>query len=68
MKVLVLFHFLILLGSIGYSQNDTIEKVFYHQDGSVSSKGTMINGKPIGYWKTYYTSGILKSEGKVTKT
>jgi len=23
----------------------------------------MLNGKPIGYWKAYYSNGILKSEG-----
>ena len=36
---------------------------FYHANGKVSSEGTMLNGKPDGYWKTYYENGILKSEG-----
>jgi uncharacterized protein len=36
---------------------------FYYPDGTVSSEGTMRNGRPDGYWKTYYPGGILKSEG-----
>lgn len=37
--------------------------VFRYPDGSISSEGTMRNGKPDGYWKTYFENGILKSEG-----
>ena len=29
----------------------------------VSSEGFMQNDKPDGYWKTYYPSAVLKSEG-----
>ena len=36
---------------------------FYYDDGSISSEGTMRNGKPDGYWKNYYSDSILKSEG-----
>ncbi len=36
---------------------------FYHENGKVSSEGTMRDGKPDGYWKTYSLSGVLKSEG-----
>lgn len=63
MKSLIIFLISILILSTGFSQNDTIEKIFYHETGSVSSKGKMLNGKPIGYWKTYYSNGILKTEG-----
>ncbi|RLD61108.1 MAG: hypothetical protein DRI95_14575 [Bacteroidetes bacterium] len=36
---------------------------FYYDDGSISSEGTMRNGKPDGYWKNYYSDSTLKSEG-----
>ena len=29
-------------------------------------KDIMRNGKPDGFWKTYYPSGIMKSEGNRT--
>lgn len=38
-------------------------KVYYYDNGYVSSEGTMHEGKPDGYWKTYYPTGQLKSEG-----
>lgn len=36
---------------------------YRYENGAVSSEGTMLNGKPEGYWKTYYPDGGLKSEG-----
>lgn len=36
---------------------------FKYENGVVSSEGRMLNGKPEGYWKTYYPDGKLKSEG-----
>ena len=30
---------------------------FYHPNGQVSSEGTIKDGKPDGYWKTYYVTG-----------
>ncbi len=42
----------------------------YHQfrypNGNISSEGTIKDGKPDGYWKSYYVTGVLKSEGKRT--
>jgi len=38
-------------------------KKIYYPNGKLLSEGSMMNGKPEGYWKTYYTSGIIKSEG-----
>lgn len=37
---------------------------FFYPDGSVSSEGEMMNGSPVGYWRTYHQSGQLKSEGR----
>ena len=44
-----------------WSQNEF--KVFYYANGQKSSEGYLDQGKPNGYWKNYYDSGILKSEG-----
>ncbi len=37
--------------------------IFRYPNGQIASEGMMHNGKPDGYWKTYYTTGILKSIG-----
>ena len=37
---------------------------FFYPNGQVSSEGLMRDGKPDGYWITYYVSGVIKSEGK----
>jgi antitoxin component YwqK of YwqJK toxin-antitoxin module len=37
---------------------------FKYPNGTVSSEGIIKDGKPEGYWKSYYVTGVLKSEGK----
>lgn len=37
---------------------------FFYPGGYISSEGTMKEGKPDGYWTTYFVTGIKKSEGK----
>lgn len=49
-----------------YAQEGLYE-IFYHENGNPSSEGMMVDGKPNGYWKTYYPDGTLKSEGKRTE-
>ncbi|HIE15901.1 MAG TPA: hypothetical protein EYP69_03140, partial [Bacteroidales bacterium] len=55
------------LSVLAQNVNDTINangfNIFHYPNGVVSSKGTMRNGKPDGYWENYYENGILKSEG-----
>ena len=41
-------------------------QVFKYPNGTVSSEGLIKNGKPEGFWKSYYVTGIKKSEGKRT--
>ncbi|MEN9445380.1 MAG: hypothetical protein RIS47_2271, partial [Bacteroidota bacterium] len=36
---------------------------FYYPDSTLSSEGTLREGKPDGFWKTYYPEGTLKSAG-----
>ena len=38
-------------------------KKFYYPGGSLSSEGLVVNGKPEGYWKSYFENGKIKSEG-----
>lgn len=38
-------------------------KEFRYPNGAKSSEGYLEQGKPNGYWKNYYESGIIKSEG-----
>lgn len=57
---------LLLMCSLVFGQDSTsklVHKKFYYPDGSLSSEGTLKDGKPEGYWKNYYPWGILKSEG-----
>ena len=41
-------------------------QVFKYPNGAVSSEGLFKNGKPEGFWKSYYVTGVKKSEGKRT--
>ena len=36
---------------------------YRYENGSISSEGYLRDGKPDGYWKTFYPNGKLKSEG-----
>ena len=66
MKKVLFFSFFLIISYLSYTQNDSIKeyKRFYFQNTSiVSSEGYLVDGKPDGYWKSYYYNGILKSEG-----
>ena len=57
--------FLIIYNTV-FSQNEINPNgynIFYHENGKISSEGTMRDNKPDGYWKTYYEDGVFKSEG-----
>lgn len=38
-------------------------KAFKFENGQISSEGYFIDGKPDGYWITYYANGLRQSEG-----
>lgn len=63
MKYQLFSFFLVALSFFQASAQETEYVKLKYESGVVSSEGTMLNGKPEGYWKTYYESGILKSEG-----
>ena len=66
-KILYTVIFL-LAGSVVTGQTaNTIQdgyQIFRYPNGTVSSEGLFKNGKPEGFWKSYYVTGIKKSEGK----
>ena len=66
-KELYTFIFL-LAGSVVTGQTaNTVQdgyQIFRYPNGTVSSEGIFKNGKPEGFWKSYYVTGIKKSEGK----
>ncbi len=48
-----------------YSQQDSTYKKtqFKNQLGQVTSEGYLLNGKPEGYWISYFKNGKIKMEG-----
>ncbi|MEI6749978.1 MAG: hypothetical protein WCM93_12530, partial [Bacteroidota bacterium] len=62
---IVLWTSLSVLAQKQVNQNGVTQ--FYHKNGKIASEGTMRDGKPNGYWKTFNADGILKSEGNRKK-
>ncbi len=65
-KIMIL---LIVSISFSFSLKGQVDKEdgpvkIYYPNGQVSSEGIIRDGKPDGYWITYYVTGIKKSEGK----
>src|SRR5262245_9181693 len=56
--------FILLVVSIScFGQGEDGPKKYYFPNGQVSSEGTLVDGKPEGWWRTYYENGTLRSEG-----
>ncbi len=70
MKKIVVFLFFVFICKISSSQEKESLKdgyqVFKYPNGSVSSEGVIRNGKPEGLWKSFYVTGVIKSEGRRT--
>lgn len=70
MKKLFFTLIFFLAFSLTYSQTEQSDengyKVYKYPNGAASSEGMMKNGKPEGFWKSYYVTGIKKAEGKRT--
>jgi uncharacterized protein len=67
-KIIILLLLFTGLLAKGQENNKVIDglQIFKYPNGTVSSQGMMKNGKPEGFWKSYYVTGILKAEGKRT--
>jgi len=68
LKIKVLLLLYICVGMSLFSQDVPSNEFtqFFYPGGQISSEGIMKDGKPEGYWTTYYPTGIKKSEGKRT--
>jgi antitoxin component YwqK of YwqJK toxin-antitoxin module len=70
MKKIIIFILFVVLRTTGYAQDKEALKdgyqIFKYPNGTVSSEGLIKNGKPEGFWKSYYVTGVKKSEGKRT--
>lgn len=70
MKRINLIFVFVFLSSIILSQvKENLQDgyhVFKYPNGSISGEGFFKNGKPEGFLKSYYVTGIKKSEGKYT--
>ncbi len=68
MKKVNLFIVIILIFKICTAQDNTVKQDGYHifkyPNNSVSSEGLIKNGMPDGFWKSYYVTGIKKSDKK----
>jgi antitoxin component YwqK of YwqJK toxin-antitoxin module len=66
-SILIVFTF-IYLGVFAqeYGALNNGYQIFKYPNGTVSGEGLMKNGKPEGFWKSYYVTGIKKSEGRYT--
>jgi len=70
MKKIKILICLTLIFNLVYGQENTALQdgmhVFKYPNGTVSSEGMIKNGKPEGFWKSYYVTGVKKSEGRRT--
>ncbi|MCJ7449972.1 MAG: hypothetical protein MUO72_20050 [Bacteroidales bacterium] len=69
-KILIIIIVSAITGIISPAQiNEVIQDgyhVFKYPNGAISSEGLIKNGRPEGFWKSYYVTGVKKSEGKRT--
>jgi antitoxin component YwqK of YwqJK toxin-antitoxin module len=68
-RIIILLVFVLSFKIISAQENGETKdgyQVFKYPNGTVSSEGSFKNGKPEGFWKSYYVTGIKKSEGKRT--
>jgi len=70
MKRIDILIFVFLICYISSAQENGALKdgyqIFKYPNGAISSEGLIKNGKPEGFWKSFYVTGIKKSEGKRT--
>src|ERR1035437_1583063 len=68
-RIVILMFFVLILKISSAQENGTVKdgyQIFKYPNGAVSSEGLIKNGRPEGFWKSYYVTGIKKSEGRRT--
>ncbi len=59
----ILFFFFLVV-SVSAQPTESLQYTRYtYPDGTLSSEGNLLNGKPEGFWKSYHPNGKLASEG-----
>lgn len=70
MKRILILVFFIFSCTLSFAQvKGTLKdgyQVFKYPNGTISSEGLIKNGKPEGFWKSFYVTGVKKSEGRRT--
>jgi antitoxin component YwqK of YwqJK toxin-antitoxin module len=61
-RYIIVCSFLFSISAFG-QKRDSVHMQFFHENGKVKSEGTLINGRPDGYWRNYHINGNIKSEG-----
>lgn len=57
-----------LLSFSQIEKNDSLQfTTYYFENGGKSSEGYLRDGKPDGYWKSFYRNGTVKAEGNRKK-
>lgn len=62
--ILIILPFKIIKAQVDSLKKNENYKVFNYPNGKISSEGIMKNGKPVGFWISYFMTGVKKSEGK----
>lgn len=68
-RILSLIVFLFIVFNASSQDNQSLTdgyQIFKYPNGAISAEGLIRNGKPDGFWKSYYVTGVKKSEGKRT--
>jgi antitoxin component YwqK of YwqJK toxin-antitoxin module len=68
-RIIIVIVFVLICKTGPAQENGTLTdgyQTFKYPNGVISSEGLIKNGKPEGFWKSYYVTGIKKSEGKRT--
>jgi antitoxin component YwqK of YwqJK toxin-antitoxin module len=68
-KLLVLLVFSFVSVTLSSQTKENLKDgytVFRYPNGTISSEGIIKEGRPEGLWKSYYVTGVKKSEGKRT--
>jgi hypothetical protein len=58
MKRMLMGLLLYLLAMMATAQPEDGPTKYFFPNGKVSSEGVLVNGKPEGYWRTYYDMGV----------
>ena len=70
MKNIIFLFVILLVFKVSIAQRDTLNtsslivyKEYKYKNGRISSNGFLKNNLPYGFWKSYYITGVIKSEG-----